>query len=84
MKLVYFAWIRERIGLTHEEVEPPAHVATVQDLLNWLRSRGEKYASALENDRLVRVAVDRIHADDRSQRIASAREIAFFPPMTGG
>lgn len=84
MKLVYFAWIRERIGVTDEEVDPPAHVVTVGDLLNWLKTRGEEYAAALEHDLMVRVAVDRIHAQDRGQRITSAREIALFPPMTGG
>jgi sulfur-carrier protein len=84
MKLVYFAWIRERIGLADEEIDPPEHVRTVQDLLTWLKSRGEEYAAALEHDRLVQVAVDRIHANDRGQRIGAANEIALFPPMTGG
>jgi molybdopterin synthase sulfur carrier subunit len=72
VKLLYFAWVRERIGRTEEVVEPPAAVRTVGDLVGWLAGRGEEYAHAFENPKVVRAA------------IAGAREIAFFPPMTGG
>jgi molybdopterin synthase sulfur carrier subunit len=84
MKLLYFAWIRERIGRGEEEVALPQEVETVGDLISWLKGRGEEFKFALEQDALVRVAVDRRHVPDRSVRIAGAREVALFPPMTGG
>ncbi|MGY2048667.1 molybdopterin converting factor subunit 1 [Methylobacterium sp. JK268] len=83
MKLVYFAWVRERIGRPEETIDPPASVATVADLVAWLRTRGEEYAYAFENDGVVRAAVDRVHAKPGTP-LAGAREVAFFPPMTGG
>ena len=83
MKLVYFAWVRERIGKPEEEVELPASVATVADLLRWLRARGEEYENALQHPQVIRVAIDREHVDHR-EKIAGAREIALFPPKTGG
>jgi molybdopterin synthase sulfur carrier subunit len=83
VKLVYFAWVRERIGRPEEEVEPPAAVATVADLVRWLKGRGEEYAHAFENEGVVRAAVDRVHAKPDAP-LAGAREVAFFPPMTGG
>ena len=84
MKLVYFAWIRERIGHGEEEVTLPGDVTTIAGLLDWLKSRGEEYASALEHDSIVRVAINHEHVADRSTPIEGAREIALFPPMTGG
>lgn len=84
MKLVYFAWIRERIGLTEESVSPPRDVKTVGQLIEWLKSRGEEYETALEHEQMVRVAIDHEHVDDRETTIATASEIALFPPMTGG
>jgi len=83
MKLVYFAWVRERIGKPEEEVEPPAEVATVADLIAWLKTRGEEYAHAFENGPLIRAAIDKAHAK-HDRPISGAREVAFFPPMTGG
>jgi sulfur-carrier protein len=83
VKLVYFAWVRERIGKTDEDVELPAELATVTDLVRWLKSRGEEYAYAFENEGVVRAAIDHVHVKPDAA-IASAREIAFFPPMTGG
>lgn len=83
MKLIYFAWVRERIGKPEEEVELPASVATVDDLLRWLRTRGEEYENALQHPQVIRVAIDHEHVDHR-EKIAGAREIALFPPMTGG
>ena len=83
VKLLYFAWVRERIGKADEEVNPPAHVATVSDLMQWLASRGEEYAYAFENPKVIRAAIDRSHVRPEAA-IAGAREIAFFPPMTGG
>ncbi|WP_342152165.1 molybdopterin converting factor subunit 1 [Methylorubrum sp. SB2] len=83
MKLVYFAWVRERVGKPEETVTPPPEVATVADLIGWLRTRGEEYAYAFESEGVVRTAIDRVHAKPASP-IAGAQEIAFFPPMTGG
>ncbi|HLH11303.1 MAG TPA: molybdopterin converting factor subunit 1 [Methylovirgula sp.] len=83
MKALYFAWVRERVGLAEEELAPPASVATIAELIDWLRNRGENYAAAFGDDRTVRAALDRRHAKPH-ERIAGAREIAFFPPMTGG
>jgi molybdopterin synthase sulfur carrier subunit len=83
VKLLYFAWVRERIGKPAEEIEPPPGVATVADLVSWLSGRGEAYAHAFENPTVIRAAIDRTHAKADSA-IAGAREIAFFPPMTGG
>ena len=83
MKVLYFAWIRERVGKPEEEVELPASIATVGDLMNWLGKRGEEYAYAFDNPKVVRAAIDKVHAEPAA-KIANAREIAFFPPMTGG
>jgi molybdopterin synthase sulfur carrier subunit len=83
MKILYFAWIRERVGKAEEEIEPPASVETVGDLVQWLGGRGEQYAHAFENRKAVRVAIDRIHVRPET-KITGAREIALFPPMTGG
>ncbi len=83
MKAAYFAWVRERVGVTDEEIAPPADVRTVGDLIGWLVSRGENYAYAFENARTIRAAIDRKHVKHDAP-IAGAKEIAFFPPMTGG
>ena len=82
-KLLYFAWVRERIGKPEEEIDPPAGVRTVADLVEWLSGRGEEYAYAFENAKVIRAAIDRTHVKPETA-IAGAREIAFFPPMTGG
>jgi sulfur-carrier protein len=84
MKLVYFSWIRERIGKSEEEVALPETVTDVTGLLSWLKTRGEEYETALQHESVVRVAINHEHVDDRSTPIAGAREIALFPPMTGG
>jgi molybdopterin synthase sulfur carrier subunit len=83
VKLVYFAWVRERIGKAEEELAPPAQVTTVAQLIQWLMQRGEEYAHAFENPKVIRAAIDRSHVRPDTA-IAGAREIAFFPPMTGG
>jgi sulfur-carrier protein len=83
MKVLYFAWIRERVGKAEEMIDPPASVRTVADLVAWLRERGEEYAYAFENQKVVRAALDRVHVRPET-KIAGAREIALFPPMTGG
>ena len=83
MKAVYFAWVRERIGKPEEEIAPPAEVATVGELITWLSGRGEEYAYAFEKPNVIRAAIDRKHVK-HDAAIAEAREVAFFPPMTGG
>ena len=83
VKLLYFAWVRERIGKPEEDIEPPAGIATVGELIAWLTRRGEEYAHAFENPQVIRAAIDRSHVR-ADATIAGAREIAFFPPMTGG
>lgn len=83
MKAVYFAWVRERIGVDEEAIAPPAEVVTIGDLIVWMSGRGEGYAYAFEKPEVIRVAIDRAHVG-RDAKIAGAREIAFFPPMTGG
>jgi sulfur-carrier protein len=83
VKVRYFAWVRERVGKAEEEIDPPADVATVGELVGWLAQRGEGYAYAFENPKVVRSAIDKIHVQTNAQ-IKGASEIAFFPPMTGG
>ena len=83
MKLVYFAWVRERIGKGEETVEPPPGVATVGDLINWLAGRGDGYAYAFENPKVIRAAINHAHVKP-STPLKGATEVAFFPPMTGG
>ena len=83
MKAVYFAWVRERIGKAEEILSPPAEVVTVGDLLAWLRARGAGYEAAFADAGCIRTAIDRGHVKHAAP-IAGAREIAFFPPMTGG
>lgn len=83
MKLIYFAWVRERIGKPEEDVELPDGIRTVADLLAWLRARGEGYEEALQHPEVIRVAIDQEHVGHR-ESLAGAREVALFPPMTGG
>jgi sulfur-carrier protein len=83
VKILYFAWVRERVGKAEETVEPPSAVETVGDLMGWLAGRGEEYAHAFDNPKVIRAAIDRAHVKANTA-IAGAREIAFFPPMTGG
>ncbi len=83
MKIKYFAWVRERVGKSEETIEPPAAVKTVAELIAWLAARDESYAHAFETPRVIRAAIDHAHVK-QDAAIQGAREIAFFPPMTGG
>lgn len=83
MKLLYFAWLRARIGIAEEEVSPPGGVATVGDLLAWLPSRGPGFAAALADTSVVRVAVNQEYVR-RDHPVGPGDEIALFPPVTGG
>jgi molybdopterin synthase sulfur carrier subunit len=82
-KLVYFAWVRERIGKGEEEIFLPPDVVTVADLLNHLKTLGDEYQAALEFPDVIRVALNMEHVE-HDEPIAGAREIGIFPPMTGG
>ena len=81
MDVLYFAWVRERIGLPKEKIETEA--ATVADLVNELRAREERYELAFSDLSALRVAVDQ-ELTDFDAPLAGVREVAFFPPMTGG
>lgn len=81
MNVLYFAWVRERIGLPRETVETQA--ATVNDLVQELRGREDRYEAAFADLSALRVAVDQ-ELVDFDAPLANAREVAFFPPMTGG
>jgi sulfur-carrier protein len=83
MKIIYFAWVRERIGKGEEDIALPAAVKTVADLLIHLKGLGEEYEAALQMPKVIRVAINQEHVE-HSELIAGAREIALFPPMTGG
>lgn len=83
MKLRYFAWVRERIGRAEEDITLPAGIVTIADLVAWLKTRGEEYEAAFQHEKIVRAAIDRAHVKPEA-KISGAREIAFFPPMTGG
>lgn len=81
MKVIYFAWLRERIGIPHEQVETSA--TTARELVSELIAREERYAVAFSDLKAIRVAIDQ-ELSDLDASIQSAREVAFFPPMTGG
>jgi len=83
MDLLYFAWVRQKIGVGRERLEVPPSVATVADLLAWLSARGPGYAAALGDTGLIRVAVNQEFAT-LATPVAASDEVAFFPPVTGG
>ena len=83
MRLLYFAWLRTRLGTGSEEVQPPAEVATVRQLVDWLRQRGEPYAGALADLSRLRVAVNQDYVD-LDHPLSGQDEVALFPPVTGG
>lgn len=83
MKLLYFAWLRQRIGVSEETVDCPARVQDIGQLMTWLATRGPGYAQAFENPSRVRCAVNQTHVRPDA-RVSAGDEIAFFPPVTGG
>ncbi len=83
MKLLYFAWVRQKVGKGAETVAVPEDVTTVADLISWLKGRGEEYAYAFEDISAIRAAVDQNHQPFDAS-IKGATEVAFFPPVTGG
>jgi molybdopterin synthase sulfur carrier subunit len=83
MKILYFAWVRQRVGIAEETVDLPVEVTTVAKLIDWLKARDEAYANAFADLRVIRAAVNQSLVPlDAS--LSGAREVAFFPPVTGG
>ena len=83
MKILYFAWLRQRIGRAEEQVELPPQVDTIAKLIEWLKARDETYLSAFADLRVVRAAINQTVVP-LDAPLTGAREIAFFPPVTGG
>lgn len=83
MKILYFGWVRARIGIGGEDISPPAEISDVRGLVEWLKERGGGYEQALEDISSIRVAVDQELAE-LDDAIANVKEVALFPPMTGG
>lgn len=83
MRVLYFALLRERVGMAEETVSPPPEVRTVAELTAWLRGRSAQHEAALANSALVRVAVNQDYAQP-GDPVRPGDEIAFFPPVTGG
>lgn len=81
--VLYFASVKEKVGLSQEQVEPPPSVATVSDLMDWLARRSPRHASAFANRSAIKSALDQVHVP-ASAALGAAREVAFFPPVTGG
>ncbi len=81
--LRYFAWVREKTGVAEESIVLPADISTVGELLQWLSSRGPQFEDAFSRGHVIRAALDRVHVKPDA-KIGMAREIAFFPPVTGG
>ena len=83
MRLLYFAWVKEKAGVAVEEIAIPEGVATIAELIVWLKGRGPEFANAFAQSEVIRAAIDQTHVRHNA-KIAGAREIAFFPPVTGG
>jgi molybdopterin synthase sulfur carrier subunit len=83
VKILYFAWLREKVGKAEEVLDLPTSVETVADLVTWLKQRGPEYADAFARPGVVRAALDQRHVQPGAS-LRGAREIAFFPPVTGG
>ena len=83
MRLLYFAWVKEKVGHAAEDVDLPGEISTVAELMAWLKTRGPEFANAFERAEVIRAAIDQTHAR-HDAKIGGAREVAFFPPVTGG
>ena len=83
MKILYFAWLREKAGIGEEDVSPPETVTTVAELVEWMKSRGGGFAEAFADEGMVRVAVNQEYVG-LDHAVAAGDEVAFFPPVTGG
>ena len=83
MRLLYFAWVKDKVGRASEEIALPSEIATIGELIAWLKTRGPEFANAFARDEVIRAAIDQSHVRHDAM-IGKAREIAFFPPVTGG
>jgi molybdopterin synthase sulfur carrier subunit len=83
MRVLYFAWVRERIGVAEEEVAPPVAVSTVAELVDWLAARSSRHAEAFAERARLRAAVDQAFVA-LDAPLKGAHEVAIFPPVTGG
>ena len=83
VRLLYFAWVREAVGVDGETVDVPTGVATPADLIDWLATRGDGYAAAFADPERLRCAVDQVMVM-LDAPLGAPKEIAFFPPVTGG
>jgi molybdopterin synthase sulfur carrier subunit len=83
VNVLYFAWVKEKVGVGEESVNPPSDVATVADLMTWLSARSPGHAAAFADRKLVKAAVDQVHSP-LAASVRGAKEVAFFPPVTGG
>ena len=83
MRLLYFAWVREKTGIDVEDVELPPGITTIAEMIAWLRARGPEFDAAFARPEVVRAAIDRTHVR-HDAKVGGAAEIAFFPPVTGG
>jgi molybdopterin synthase sulfur carrier subunit len=79
----YFAWVREKTGISEERVALTPGIATVKDLVIWLKSRGPEFDNAFQKPEAIRAALDHVHVKPDAA-LGDAREIGFFPPVTGG
>lgn len=83
MKVMYFAWLRQRLGISEEIVSPPASVNDVESLLDWLSERSPEFTAILQDRKVIRVAVNQEYVE-ANRALAKDDEIALFPPVTGG
>jgi len=83
MKLLYFAWVREKTGTSSEDISIPEYIATVSELVDWLKTREGGYAEAFADQNVVRVAVNQEYVA-LDHAVSDDDEVAFFPPVTGG
>ena len=83
VRLLYFAWVREKLGRAEETLALPMDLKTVADVMAWLSRRGPEFSDVFSRPGIIRAALDQAHVQPSAQ-VAGAREIAFFPPVTGG
>ena len=83
MKVLYFAWLRDRVGITDEEVDPPVEVTTVSQLIDWLAQQSPGHKEAFSDPTIVRCALNQEYVQ-ALEKFSRDDEVAFFPPVTGG
>lgn len=83
LTVLYFAWVKEKVGRGAETLTPPQNIATVAALMDWLSTLSPGHAAAFADRRMIKAALDQQHVD-HAAALGEAREVAFFPPVTGG